>query len=60
MQKTIFDGSVRVDSMNQNDSNAMDLESGKKLSLSAARLENYMRTEINKDQFQVYIELEKN
>ena len=46
--------------MNQNDSNSTDLESGKTLSLSATRLENYMRTEINKDQFQVYIELEKN
>ena len=60
MQKSIFDGTMRVDSMNQNDSNSTDLESEKTLSLSATRLENYMRTEINKDQFQVYIELEKN
>ena len=45
--------------MKQNDSNSKDLESGKKLSLSATRLENYMRTEINKDQFQLDIELEK-
>ena len=59
MQKSIFDGTMRVDSMKQNDSNSKDLESGKKLSSSATRLENYMRTEINKDQFQVDIELEK-
>ena len=60
MHKSIFDGTMRVDSMKQNDSNSTDLESGKTLSLSATRLENYMRTEINKDQSQVYIELQTN
>ena len=34
------------------------MDNGKKISLSANRLEHYMRTEINKDQFQVDIRLE--
>ena len=60
MHKSIFDGTARVDSMKQTDSNSTDLENGKTPSLSATRLENYMRTEINKDQSQVYIELQTN
>ena len=59
----IFDGTVRADTKTgyesySNDCNSRDMEIGQKLSLSANRLEHYMRTEINKDQFQIDIRLE--
>ena len=59
----IFDGAARVDTKTgyesySHDCNSRDIENGKKISLSANRLEHYMRTEINKDQFQVDIRLE--
>ena len=59
----IFDGAARVDTKTgyesySHDCNSRDEENGKKISLSANRLEHYMRTEINKDQFQVDIRLE--
>ena len=58
-----FDGAARVDTKTgyesySHDCNSRDIENGKKISLSANRLEHYMRTEINKDQFQVDIRLE--
>ena len=58
-----FDGAARVDTKTgyesySRDCNSRDMENGKKISLSANRLEHYMRTEINKDQFQVDIRLE--
>ena len=58
-----FDGAARVDTKTgyesySHDCNSRDMENGKKISLSANRLEHYMRTEINKDQFQVDIRLE--
>ena len=58
-----FDETARVDTKTgyesySHDCNSRDEENGKKISLSANRLEHYMRTEINKDQFQVDIRLE--
>ena len=58
-----FDGATRADTKTgyesySHDCNSRDMENGKKISLSANRLEHYMRTEINKDQFQVDIRLE--
>ena len=58
-----FDGTARADTKTgyesySHDCNSRDMEHGKKISLSANRLEHYMRTEINKDQFQVDIRLE--
>ena len=58
-----FDGTARADTKTgyesySHDCNSRDMENGKKISLSANRLEHYMRTEINKDQFQVDIRLE--
>ena len=58
-----FDEAARVDIKTgyesySHDCNSRDMENGKKISLSANRLEHYMRTEINKDQFQIDIRLE--
>ena len=57
----VFDGAVRADSKKRYDSNSTDIRRVDMekygLSLSATRLEHYMRTEINKDQFQIDIEL---
>ena len=58
-----FDGAARVDTKTgyesySHDCNSRDEENWTKIPLSANRLEHYMRTEINKDQFQVDIRLE--